>query len=483
MKLNAIQIKESCNGRFIVEPADTTVFAINACIDSRKVVGGTMFVAMQGEKVDGHNFVRSAIENGASVIIVQKQIDLDVCNLAIKNKTSIILVENSQKALQDVAQFWRGYIQGKVIGITGSTGKTTTRNLVHDVLASKYKCYASPENYNNELGLPITICNCDEDVDFLICEMGMYERGDIDFLCKIAKPQYGLITNIGDCHMERLGSKDNIAKAKTELACGVEDKFGKMFLPCTDYYRDFIIDRAKLNDRSVEVVLFGDDKFNKSLNYSQIWAENIHLDDNACASFELCYKNKGQNNVIKESCKLNIQGLHNVKNALGAASVAISCNMSLKECALALKDVKLQSGRADIVETSYGFSIINDAYNANPQSMKASINMFNSLKTNKLKVLVLGDMAELGNISKAAHQKIGKHIAGLDFNKLICVGKNAKDICCTACEYGMDKNDTIHFDNNLKVVDYLKNNLDKNYLVLIKASNCMKFEDIVNSLM
>lgn len=482
MKLNALQIREATGGQFLVEPIDTTVFAVSATLDSREVKSGSMFVAMKGENVDGSRFISSAIDKHASVVICENDLDVEVCNKASKAKASIVKVKNCEKALQDIAKYWRKLIRAKVIAITGSTGKTTTRNLIYDVLSYRFNCCVAKKNHNNELGLPLTLCACEEDANFLITEMGMYARGDIELLCNIALPEWGLITNIGECHIERLGSKDNIAKAKTELAENVSEKIGKMFLPAEDEYLDFIINRAKLKERGIEIVLYGGNAYIDNYNFPQLWYSDLELDDKACASFKLNFKLNNEANTKTVKCKLQIPGKHNVINSCGAGAIGISAGLSLEECSEALSESSTQSGRQDIQISKFGYTIINDAYNANPQSMSASLEMFSNMKTDTKKVLCLGDMAELGDISIKEHKKIGILTVQLRFDRLLCFGKYAYYIFDAAKNAGMNKNKLVYFEDKDKLYEYLRDNIGENNTVLIKASNCMGFQELAQKL-
>lgn len=482
MNLNAQQIKDACDGEFLVEPKDTTVFAVSIKIDSRKIECGDMFVAFKGENVDGHDFIKDVINKKASIILCEKDLDEDVLNFAKDNLTTIIKVKNSAQAITDVAIEWRKNLIGKVVAITGSVGKTSTKNFTNIVLSSKYKTTANKGNLNNEIGLPITLCSSNFDDDFVITEMGMSNFGEIDDLCKIAQPVWGLITNVGVAHIEFLKSRENIAKAKSELALSIPDEIGKMILPTDDDYRDFIIDFANLKSRNVEIIYYGGTNYHSELEGAQVWYEDVSFNDKGIPRFTVCakgFQNIGEEKLI---CSLNIPGKHSIINACGAIAIGLLAGIDLSNIIESISELESESGRQEIIKSVNGFTIINDAYNANPQSMLSAIDSLNYVKCKGKKIAFLGDMKELGDFSEDGHKAVGEAVAKNNLDLLICVGEDSEYISTAAKKFGMNQDKVKHFENVEEATKFLNNNINSNDVVLFKASNSMGFQNVVKEM-
>ena len=483
MNLNAEQICNACMGQFLVEPKDTTVFAMAAKIDSRQINCGDMFVAMQGENVDGHNFIKDVIEKRASIVIVEKDIDEKILKLARESYVCVIKVKNSEKALADIAIEWRKNVIGKVIGITGSVGKTTTKKLVYEVLCNKYQVTANEGNYNNELGLPITLCSSNFEDDYLVTEMGMSAMGEIEYLCNIAQPEWGIITNIGEAHIEFLGSKENIAKAKAELPLAIPNNIGKIFLPTDDEYTNFIIQYAKLEERNIEIIRYGGCEFHDEIKTPQLWYEDVQYDEKGHPSFYVCIRGFWNSEIEKQKCYLNLAGKHNISNACAAIAIALRADISLTKAIETLKNTTPEDGRQEVIKAHDGYSIINDAYNANPQSMISSIETFATISTMGKRIAFLGDMLELGEYEIEAHEKVGEIVVENNIDELICVGPLSKYIFEAAIKSGMKTDCAKHFENNEDALIYLKKIAKPKDLILFKASNSMGFQKIAKDLM
>lgn len=482
MNLSADQILDACEGQYLVPPLDSTIYSTAVKIDSRKINAGDLFIAMKGEKVDGHDYINDAIYDKASIIVCEKDVNDATKKLANDYATTIIKVKDCKTALQNISLVWRNNLMAKVIGITGSAGKTTTKNLLLEALKVVHKVSANDGNYNNDLGLPITICKSNFDDDFVITEMGMNAPGEIANLCKMAQPIWGLITNIGDAHIEFFGSRENIAKAKSELALNLPDNLGVMFLPTDDDYRDFIIDYAKLNERNIKLVFFGGTKYHKDLDAPQVWYEDLEIDESGKSTFKVCIKGFWNSEIEKQECKLNLTGKYNVINCCGAIAVALYADVSLSKVIEQYKKIKPVAGRSELVKAKAGFSIINDAYNANPQSMKSAIDTLVSIKCNGKRIAFLGDMFELGDKEKIGHEEVGEYVSKCKIDYLICVGKMSKAICESAIKFNMDKDAVFHFIDAKEAKEKLLEIANPDDLVLIKASNGMKFLDIVKEL-
>ena len=251
MRLNSKQIAAYTGGEFIVEPIDPTELMCGVTWDSREVEPGWLYVALPGERVDGHDFVGAALRAGARCALVTERPCEAVVLLAKELGAALIAVPNTASAVTDLAAQWRGHLRGRIIGLTGSTGKTTTKNLVRDVVAAAHSVVATKANQNNELGVPRTLLAADPETEVVVVEMGMRGLGQIAQLCRFVRPDWGLITNVGESHIELLGSRENIARAKAELACSLPAGTGRAFLNADDDYTAFTIGEAELAERNV----------------------------------------------------------------------------------------------------------------------------------------------------------------------------------------------------------------------------------------
>lgn len=482
MDFNFEEIVKICNAYVLSTPNSLEFKVGKAVIDSRKIEQNDIFFAMSGNNVDGHDFVESAIVKKSSLIVCQKDLDDKIVNQADINNVGIIKVNDCEKALQLIANAWRKKLKSKVLGITGSVGKTTVKKLCYDVLSSEYKVHCNTGNLNNELGLPMTICSCPFDVEYLITEMGMSAQGQIQALCDIANPDWGLISNVGIAHIEHLKSQDNIAKAKSELAMSIPSESGVMFLNKADKYCDYIIAYAQLVEKNIDIVLFGDDKRDINSNCMQVWYENTTINNDGTWNFDLCFYDNKTQSVYRKNCKLQLKGKHNIINSCAAAAVGIYANIDLDYIIKALGESEPEHGRQEMLRADLGFSIINDAYNANPSSMVASIDTFSSITFSGKKFAFLGDMFELGNFSKQGHAQVGECVAQSNIDYLFCVGDQSRYIVQAAQENMMPPSHIFWFMDSKSAKQKLLDMINANDVVLFKASNGMKFYDIVNEL-
>ena len=256
MRLNHKQIAACTGGSFVVEPLDPRALATGLTWDSRDAKPGDVYVALPGERVDGHDFVGAALSGGAVCALVMQPLDEAVRMLAAELGASVIEVPDTAHAVADIAREWRSHLHGRVIALTGSTGKTTTKNLVRDVLASTLSTVATAGNQNNELGVPKTLLAAEQDTQAVVVEMGMRGAGQLADLCDYVRPDWGLVVNVGESHIELLGSRENIARAKAELLCALPEGTGRAFVNADDDYADFVREHARLDARRVETVLF-----------------------------------------------------------------------------------------------------------------------------------------------------------------------------------------------------------------------------------
>ena len=453
--------------------------------DSREVKPGNLYVALPGERVDGHDFAAAAVDAGASAVLAQKPVDVDA---------PVVLVDSTTQALVDLASYWRGCLEGTVIGLTGSTGKTTTKNLVRDVLASAGSVVATVANQNNELGVPRTLLAADADTDAVVVEMGMRGSGQIAELCAYAKPDWGLITNVGESHIELLGSRDAIAHAKGELFDALPDDRGIAFVNAADDYAAELVKRAGLADRGVRCVFFegGDARkhaddlgiFEKKLPY--VWASDVFIDAEGRPLFIMHAENfetmgmPEANGVMR--CMLELRGRHNVSNACSAAAVGLAAGLTLEQCCEALSASQPEKGRQQVHRCANGLTVVDDSYNANPDSMRASLETFADMDVAGKRVAVLGDMLELGKFAQEAHEEVGFKAASCNLDLLVCVGGLARFIATAACRAGMPQDAVTTCADAREALDLLSGIVAGEDAVLVKASHSIGLDFVAKGL-
>lgn len=492
MRLNPKQILQFTGGRYLIKPIDTSEILRGIAWDSREVVDGDLFVALPGENVDGHKFVEQALVSGARAALVSEMPDANACVLAQEMGCALIEVPNTAHAIDDLAKNWRKFLYAKVIAITGSVGKTTTKNLVRDVCASTFKTVATKANQNNELGVPITILRADPDAEVVIVEMGMRGSGQISSLCRLVSPDWGLITNIGESHIELLGSKEAIAAAKAELFDNLPAG-GCAFANYEDDLIKDIVSKEGFDERGVSTVWYGVDQ--PDHEKPRVWAEDVSLDAEGRAKFTLCAKGYFYNDepsvptlfnmepdTMRAECHLSVMGIHNVLNACAAASVGLQLGIGIDIVARALGASLPEAGRLETLKSRDGFIVINDAYNANPDSMRSALEMLAGLDVSGRRIAVLGDMGELGNIEVECHEGVGRLASSLPIDRLICVGDLAKHIANAAEEDGFDSELIVRANNVAEALEVLEGELSKGDVVLVKASHFMRLDRIAEAL-
>ncbi|MCD8038499.1 MAG: UDP-N-acetylmuramoyl-tripeptide--D-alanyl-D-alanine ligase [Lachnospiraceae bacterium] len=453
-------IAEAVGGTLYMEAAASDApEALGVTIDSRKVQKGFVFIAAPGARVDGHSFIDSAFEKGALGV---------VCEKAPENpKGAYILVKDSFQALKDMAEFYLSGLDTRVVGITGSVGKTGTKEFTASVLAQGYRVQKTEGNFNNEVGLPLTVLGLSQDCEAAVLEMGISDFGEMHRLSKIAKPDICVITNIGQCHLEKLGTRDGILKAKTE-----------------------IFDFMKENGR---VCLNGDD--DRLASVTQVRGGEplfFGLDGSRCAVYADGYENRGLDGSsvaihintpqLKSDfrAEIPIPGAHMVYNALAAAAVGALLGLDAEQIRRGIEAVQSVGGRSNIIHGER-FTVIDDCYNANPVSVKAALDLLNlsDLAVSPRRVAVLGDMFELGENERQLHAQVGSYAAGLEIQVLICVG----DLCRSMYEAALSaKNEGMsvyYFEDKESALDGFEGILNEKDTVLVKASHGMHFEEVV----
>lgn len=474
MQLSAEQVREYTDGSYLSGPFESGRKACGVTWDSREVTPGCLYIALEGERADGHDFVAAAIEAGAAGALVCHGLEQDVLDLAREREAFVVCTPTStSKAIVELAKGWRGHLSGKVIGLSGSTGKTTTKNLVRDVLSARFDTVATKANQNNELGVPRTLLNAEADTEAVVVEMGMRGLGQIEALCDFVRPTFGILTNVGESHIEILGSRENIARAKAELIEALPEN-GVAFLNASDDYTGFVRELARCDERGVKVVLY--DGSGERKEGVSVYATGVELDAQGRPSFVL--------NVPGASleCKLSLRGLHNVHNACAAAAVAFEMGMGVEEIVSALSDAEQESGRQEVLTSKSGWSVVNDAYNANPDSMKASLAMFSSLKATGKRIAVLGDMGELGDHAVDGHLRTGRNAAASNLDLLLCVGPLSRDIARGAVSAGMPESCVECVESGDDAFKRLDGALREGDVVLVKASHYMGLERLAERL-
>lgn len=449
------EIITATNGRLLKGKLDDLILDI--CTDTRKANAKDLFIPLVGEKFDGHNFILNAYENGVRTFLKNKSNNI-VLNL---DDVNIVEVEDTTKALGDLAKYYKNKFSINYISITGSTGKTTTKDIIHSVLSSKYNTLKNEGNFNNHIGLPMTIFKLEDKYETAILEMGMSNSGEIKYLANIVDPKIAVISNIGLSHIENLGSQENILKAKLEITSSFA-KDNVLIINGDDEY----LKKLKSENLDYKLKSFGFEKGN------DVFCVEYEMDENGINLTCSIDKNN-------ETFFLPARGKHNIYNAMAAIMVGIELGLNLNEIKNGLRNFKPSKMRLDIIKKD-SITIVNDVYNASPDSMKAALDILAEYKNNR-KIAVLGDMLEMGDYAETGHRIVG-HYGKNKCDIIITVGKNSKYIGIEAKEHGFKEKNVIHFDNNIEVIKYLKNNLNKNDVVLVKGSRGMKMEEIVNFL-
>lgn len=474
MRVNTKQIIDWCGASCIIEPMDASHLATSITWDSRTVEPDALYVAFIGERVNGHDFVRAALLAGACIVLVMEPLPEEVLRLAREMGAAVLEVPDTQSAVVDLATEWRKRLHAHVIALTGSTGKTTTKNLIRDVLATTFNTTATKANQNNELGVPNTILSANPETEFMVVEMGMRGLHQIEALCSYVLPEAALITNVGTSHMELLGSQENIARAKGEIVAALPQTTGKAFLNAHDEWSAFIVKETEAIERNVQLAYY--DGSGEADPLSVVWATDIELDGEGRPHFTLHIGTE------QAPCVLSLRGVHNVENACGAALVGQAYGLDIHTIIQGLESSLPEVGRQEIVQGKNDVMIINDAYNANPDSMRASLALFAAMDVPHKRYAVLGDMGELGDGAVACHEGIGKFAATLPLDRLICVGDLAASIASAAIAAGFPKEKVYTTDNRGEALHDLETHLEPGDAVLVKASHFMELERIVRGL-
>lgn len=421
-------------------------------IDSRKAEAGWLFAATVGERVDGHSFIPSCYEKGVLCCLgEQAPASLD---------RSYIQVASTFQALKDIAEYYRSTLSIPVIGITGSVGKTSTKEMIASVLGAKYNVLKTAGNFNNEVGLPLTIFNIREEHEAAVLEMGISDFGEMHRLSKIARPDLCVMTNIGLCHLEFLGDRDGVLRAKSEIFDFASEN-AKVIVNGDDDKLRTLKERADLS-----VTTFGLDPSN---DICAIQVENLGLDGLKCEI---------STPLGSFWAHIHIPGMHMVHNALAGTCVGLACGLTLEEIKSGIENAQTIQGRNHLIHTK-DYTIMDDCYNANPVSMKASLDVLSTALGRK--VAILGDMGELGENERTLHETVGAHAAQKGLDLLLCVGTLSEEIVKGA----KDTDPSIQallFQTKEALLQELPMLLKKGDSILVKASHFMQFEKIIEEL-
>jgi len=445
--IKAEDILKAVKGKLINGEPGTSIKGFS--IDSRTLSKGDLFIAVKGNRFDGHNFISEAVKKGAAGAVIS----VDSLR-SIARSPLVIQVKDTVKALGDIAHYKRMRSESTVIAITGSNGKTTTKDMAASILKTNFKVLKTRGTENNNIGLPLALLK-QEDERFCVLEMGTNHFGEIDHLSRVAAPEVAVITNIGPCHLEGLGDIEGVFKAKTELLKYM-DKDKTLIINGDDPYL------AKISKASSRIVRFGLDEHN------DIRATSVKF-KKGLSSFSVNGKYEVQ---------LNVLGRHNIYNALAAISVAELFGISKKAIQASLRGFKVPYSRLVFREVN-GIKLIDDAYNSNPTSLRSAAEVLANYKVSGRKILVCGDMLELGKMSQYFHEAIADMVKVFGIDILITVGKHSYKTYLAAKNIGMKKDTLWHFEKSNKAGELLKEITGKGDMVLVKGSRGMMMEDVI----
>lgn len=457
ISISAAEIAEAVGGELTTSLSPDTRAWAPVVVDSREVTPGGVFVAFAGENVDGHQFLSTAIDAGAALVISEQETDLPA-----------VVVDDTQLALGKLARAVLDRLPNvTVVGVTGSVGKTTTKDLLSQLLSPHAPTIAPVGSFNNEIGLPLTVLRADEKTSFLVLEMGASGIGHLDYLTHIAPPDISVVLCVGRAHVGEFGGIDAIAQAKSELVAGTKNG-GVTILNGDDPKVAAMAQLASKDGDQRQVMHFSMASDGTGFDVS---AEDIEIDNQGRARFTLVVDCPDQR-VSKESVQLQLIGAHQVPNALAAASVSCAVGIDMGTTAKRLSAaLPLSGGRMSVTEREDGVTVIDDSYNANPDSTTAALEALALIGEGKRTWAVLGEMLELGEESVAAHREIGTVVASRHIDRFIAVGDIGPAMADAAVEQGMAPETVICVSDVDNAYDLLEQNLEKSDVLLVKASH------------
>ena len=426
----------------------------NVTIDSRKVKKGSLFIAIKGKRFDGHRFVRTAVQNGASVLMINRKRISEFDDIDLP----IITVKNTTKALGEIAKIWRKKLNAKIIGLTGSNGKTSTKDMLATLLNEKFKVNKTESNNNNHIGVPLTILAANEKHNVLVAELGTNHFGEIGYSAKILQPDLALITNIGDSHLEYLNNRKGVLKEKVALFDQAQNKNGKIFIN----YDDPLLKNLCNNFSNCTTYGFENnvDVKGKILNYT----------DDGRPVIEIKYKNKKMRNTLP------LYGEQSANNYLAAVTIALNLGLTKEQIKKRTGKIKSAEGRLNVKQHN-NFLLIDDTYNASPDSLKAAIELVARIKTYERKILILGDMFELGKDKIKLHRSSATIIIKSDIDELYTIGTGMKALHEKLINKILI---TKHFRTRNSLQKFINNYNPQNTVILVKGSRGMRMEEFAN---
>lgn len=460
-------------------------------LDSRQVTEGGVFVATVGERVDGHKFIPDVFDKGVSLVITEKtpeQVEAEH-GVAADRWGSFCLVENSFQALKDIAEAYRKTLSLPIVGITGSVGKTSTKEFIAGVLAEKYHVLKTEGNFNNEVGVPLTLLRIREEHEAAVVEMGISDFGEMHRLSKMVRPNVCVITNIGQCHLENLGTRDGILKAKSEIF----DFMAEDGVICLNGDDDKLATVSEIKGKKPHFFGLGENAveevFAADIVSKGLWGSDAVL------HFKNCRNSRAgevQNNEVQagasacgceeETLQVHVPlpGRHMVINGAAAACVGSLLGLTQDQIAEGISKVAAVSGRNNLMQLPH-YTLIDDCYNANPVSMKAAIDLLQMADTEK--TAILGDMFELGSNSDALHAEVGEYAAKAGIDRIYCVGENSRHMYAAAAAAAGAHQTVLHFADRQQLEEALKENRDSmipwGNTILLKASHGMQFTELI----
>lgn len=458
-KLTLAEVAQAVNGTLIKGNPDAEITGVST--DTRSLQAGDLFFALKGEHSDGHAFIGKALDAGAGGLVVS-----DESAVPDGVDTPVVGVEDVLWSFGDLAAYYRSKFPVRVVGITGSVGKTTTKEMLSAILERKWKVLKNAMNYNNEIGVPLTLFQLDSTHELVVLEMAMRGLGEIRRLAEVAKPEIGVITNVGISHIERLGSQGAIADAKAELLEELPPE-GLAVLNAEDGY--FTVLRERFGGR---VISFG------SCKDADVVGSRIRQSRDGRCECVIMQEGVGEVNV-----SMPVIGYYNVYNALAAAAAAVGMGIDLATIKDGLENFTQPSMRMELVKSRQGFTVLNDSYNASPASVFAALKTLQGLVGYKRKIAVLGDMLELGDYAPKAHKDIGAALPTSGVSKLVAVGELSASIVEGARGAGLAEQDVHWYPDSVSAAAALKSQVRDGDAVLVKGSRAIKMEEIVRVLL
>lgn len=479
MNLNLFEIEKATGGTLVLQGACGEQQVSSVVLDSRLVTEEGAFLATVGERVDGHRFIGDVFAKGVSLVITEKTPEQVEAEHGVSADTwgSYVLVKDSFQALKDIGEYYRSKLTIPVVGITGSVGKTSTKEFIAGVLSEKYQVLKTEGNYNNEIGVPLTLLRIRPEHQAAVVEMGISDFGEMHRLSKMARPNVCVITNIGQCHLENLKTRDGILQAKTEIF----DFMAADGEVCLNGEDDKLRTVTEVNGEKVHFFGLGEfpeEVYADNIKSKGLWGSDATLHMKDCTS---CGGSEEAESAVP--IEVPLPGIHMVTNAAAAACVARILGLSAEQIAEGVKHVSAIGGRNNLIRLPH-YTLIDDCYNANPVSMKAAVDLLTMADTEK--VAILGDMFELGENSDALHGEVGIYAAQRGIDRIYCVGENSRHMYEAARENASTAQKVSYYETREALLKDLAEQqselIPEGCTVLIKASHGMAFTEVLEYL-